>query len=93
MGKVGKLISVGVFPAQPQGEATLPDEYVAVILDSRVPRVYDDAMKEETVIAYPLGTFMTKELMLPQFEGKPGFENLVEEARLRESKYVPSYAI
>ena len=78
---MGKLISVGVFPAQPQGEATLPDEYVAVILDSGVPRVYDDAMKEETVIAYPLGTFMVKELLLPQLGGKPGFENLVEDFR------------
>ena len=83
MGKVGKLVSVGVFPAQPQGEATLPDEYVAVILDSGVPRVYDDAMKEETVIAYPLGTFMVKELLLSQLGGKAGFENLVADFRER----------
>jgi len=76
MGRVGKLVSVGVFPAQSCGQATLPDDYAAVIFDSGVPRVYDEVVKEETVIAYPLGTFLVRDILLPQLQGEPGFENL-----------------
>jgi len=83
MGRVGRLVSVGVFPASPQGEAVLPQDYLTFVLDSGVPRVYDDAMKEETVIAYPLGTFMVRDLLLPQLKGKPGFENLAPDFRER----------
>jgi galactokinase len=83
MGRAGYLVSVGVFPARPCGRAPLPAEYAAVVLDSGVPRVYDDAVKEETVIAYPLGTFMVRELLLPRMQGQPGFEGLVPDFRQR----------
>jgi hypothetical protein len=38
--------------------------------------VYDEAVKEETVIAYPLGTFLARQLILPRLAGTPGFEAL-----------------
>ena len=66
LGRAGKLVGVGVFPARVQGEAALPDEYAALVLDSGVVREYDEAVKEETVIAYPLGAFITRELILPR---------------------------
>ena len=66
LGRAGKLIGVGVFPARVQGEAALPDEYAAIVLDSGVVREYDEAVKEETVIAYPLGAFIARELILPR---------------------------
>ena len=66
LGRAGKLVGVGVFPARVQGEATLPDEYAAIVLDSGVVREYDEAIKEETVIAYPLGAFIARELILPR---------------------------
>lgn len=66
LGRAGKLVSVGVFPARAAGEAVLPDEYAAVVLDSGIVREYDEAVKEETVIAYPLGAFIARELVLPQ---------------------------
>ena len=66
LGRAGKLVGVGVFPARVQGEAALPDEYAAIVLDSGIVREYDEAVKEETVIAYPLGTFIVRELILPR---------------------------
>ncbi len=66
LGRAGQLVGVGVFPARVQGEAALPDEYAAIVLDSGVVRTYDEAVKEETVIAYPLGAFIARELILPQ---------------------------
>ncbi|MEE2656979.1 MAG: galactokinase family protein [Candidatus Latescibacterota bacterium] len=66
LGKRGKLVSVGVFPAELKGSALLPDQYVAIIFDTRVPRVYDEAGKEETVISYPLGTFWLRDVLLPR---------------------------
>ncbi len=66
LGRAGKLVGVGVFPARVQGEAALPDEYAALVLDSGVVREYDEAVKEETVIAYPLGAFIARELILPR---------------------------
>ena len=83
MGRVGKLISVGVFPAKACGQAVLPDDYVAAIFDSGVPRVYDEAVKEETVIAYPLGTFLIRDVLLPQLQSEPGFEDLVADYKER----------
>ncbi len=83
LGRVGKLVSVGVFPARAHGRVPLPAEYVALILDSKVPRIYDEAVKEETVIAYPLGTFMIRDLLLPQLEGTVDFEHLVADFRER----------
>ncbi len=83
MGRVGKLVSVGVFPAQSCGEATLPQDYAAAIFDSGVPRVYDEAVKEETVIAYPLGTFLIRDVLLPQMRGASGFENLAPDYKDR----------
>ncbi len=77
MGISGKLVSVGVFPAKSCGEAELPEQYAAFVVDSGVPRVYDDAMKEETVIAYPLGTFMVRDLLLPRWRGTADFAGLV----------------
>ncbi|MFA6112026.1 MAG: galactokinase family protein, partial [Candidatus Latescibacterota bacterium] len=77
LGHTGRLVSVGVFPAQALGYADLPETHAALILDSGVPRVYDEAMKEETVIAYPLGTFFISQLVLPRLAGTPGFEGLV----------------
>ncbi|MBI2506042.1 MAG: hypothetical protein HYW07_22740 [Candidatus Latescibacteria bacterium] len=77
LGRTGKLVSVGVFPARSLGYAALPEAYAALILDSGVPRVYDEAVKEETVIAYPLGAFLIRQLILPQLAGTPGFEGLV----------------
>ncbi|HIC69374.1 MAG TPA: hypothetical protein EYO90_07590 [Candidatus Latescibacteria bacterium] len=75
LGRMGELVSVGVFPARPMGRAALPPDYAAVIIDSGVPRVYDDAVKEETVIAYPLGTFLVRDLLLP--EAARGWRGLV----------------
>lgn len=66
LGRAGRLVGVGVFPACVQGEAALPDEYAALVLDSGVAREYDEAVKEETVIAYPLGAFVARELILPR---------------------------
>ena len=66
LGRAGKLVGVGVFPARVQGEAALPEEYAAIVLDSGVVRAYDEAVKEETVIAYPLGAFIARELILPR---------------------------
>ena len=66
LGRAGKLVGVGVFPARAQGEAVLPDEYAAIVLDSGVARAYDEAVKEETVIAYPLGAFVARALILPR---------------------------
>lgn len=66
LGRAGKLVGVGVFPARVQGEAALPDEYAAIVLDSGVAREYDEAVKEETVIAYPLGAFVARALILPR---------------------------
>ncbi|MBT3343640.1 MAG: hypothetical protein HN712_30060 [Gemmatimonadetes bacterium] len=83
LGKAGELVSVGVFPAGPCGSGPLPPEYVAVIFDSGVPRVYDEGGKEETVLAYPLGTFVVRDLLLPAREGKPGWEGLVPDYRER----------
>lgn len=83
MGKAGKLTSVGVFPAEPKGEAVLPDEYVTFAMDSGVPRVYDDAMKEETVIAYVLGTFMVRDMLLPRLQGDPDFAGLAPDYKER----------
>ncbi len=76
LGRAGELVSVGVFPAQPCGSAPLPPEFVAVIFDSGVPRIYDEAGKEETVLAYPLGTFVIRDLLLPSKAGHPGWEGL-----------------
>ena len=44
----------------------MPDEYAALVIDSGVVREYDEAVKEETVIAYPLGAFIARELVLPR---------------------------
>ncbi len=79
LGRSGKLVSVGVFPACAQGEAALPDDYVALVLDSGIMREYDEAVKEETVIAYPLGAFITREFVLPRLQGTPLFAGLVED--------------
>lgn len=79
LGRSGKLVSVGVFPARAQGEAVLPDEYAALVLDSGIVREYDEAVKEETVIAYPLGAFIVRELILPRLKGEPDFAGLVDD--------------
>ena len=76
MGRSGQLVSVGVFPAQALGYAQVPGEYGVIILDSGVPRVYDEAGKEETVIAYPLGTFLVRDVLLPQLAATPAFAHL-----------------
>ena len=83
LGKAGQLVSVGVFPAQDCGSAPLPSEYVAVILDSGVPRVYDEAGKEETVLAYPLGTWLLRDVLLPAKVGSSGWEGMVHDFRER----------
>lgn len=76
LGRTGRLVSVGVFPARALGYADLPESHAALILDSGVPRVYDEAMKEETVIAYPLGTFLVRQMILPRLAGSAGFSGL-----------------
>ena len=83
LGRAGSLVSVGVFPARDCGSAPLPEEYVAVLLDSGVPRVYDEAGKEETVLAYPLGTYLLRDMLLPGRFGAPGWEGLVPGFRER----------
>ncbi len=83
MGRSNKLVGVGVFPAVPVGEASLPAEYVALVLDTGVPRVYDEAVKEETVVAYPLGTFVVKELLLPRLKDEPAFSGLAPDYKER----------
>ncbi|NKB69097.1 MAG: hypothetical protein GKR89_18670 [Candidatus Latescibacteria bacterium] len=77
LGRSGQLVSVGVFPSQSYGQAPLPEEYAAVVLDSGVPRIYDEAGKEETVIAYPLGVFLVRDLLLPGLSGRAEFAGLV----------------
>jgi len=79
LGRSGQLVSVGVFPAGSQGSAAVPEEYVALVLDSGVPRVYDDAVKEESVIAYSLGAFLVRDVLLPQLKGSPGWESLCDD--------------
>ena len=83
LGRSGQLVSVGVFPAQNCGSAPLPEEYVAILLDSGVPRIYDEAGKEETVLAYPLGTYLLRDVLLPAMRGAPGWEGLVPDFRER----------
>jgi galactokinase len=83
LGRVGRLVSVGVFPATVEGYAQVPSEYVAIILDTGVARVYDDAVKEETVMAYPLGTFWIREIILPALAAKEGFEGMVPDYKER----------
>ncbi len=83
MGRSGKLVGVGVFPAQPVGEAVLPEDYVALALDTGVPRIYDEGVKEETVVAYPLGTFYVRELLLPRLAGEDEFAGLATDFRER----------
>lgn len=83
MGRSGKLVGVGVFPAAPVGEADLPAEYVALVLDTGVPRVYDEAVKEETVVAYPLGVFVVKELLLPRLKDETAFAGLAADYKER----------
>ena len=83
LGRAGRLVSVGVFPARDCGSAPLPEEYVAVLLDSGVPRVYDEAGKEETVLAYPLGTYLLRDMLLPGRFGAPGWEGLIPGFRER----------
>lgn len=83
MGRSGKLVGVGVFPAAPVGEADLPAEYVALVLDTGVPRVYDEAVKEETVVAYPLGVFVVKELLLPRLKEEAAFAGLAADFKER----------
>ena len=67
MGKVGELVSVGVLPATDWGRAALPGDFVAVVFDSGVKRVYEDALRDETVISYPLGVFILREFVFPEF--------------------------
>jgi len=76
LGRLGEVVKVGVLPANAQGWAPIPSHYKAVALDSGVPRVSDEARKEETVIAYELGTFMVKHLLLPAVQGRPGWGGL-----------------
>jgi galactokinase len=83
MGRSGKLVGVGVFPAQPVGEAVLPEDYVALALDTGVPRIYDEAVKEETVVVYPLGTFYVRELLLPRLAGEGEFAGLASDFKER----------
>ena len=83
LGRSGKLVSVGVFPACAQGEAVLPADYAAVVLDSGIVRQYDEAVKEETVIAYPLGAFIARELILPKLQGTPLCAGLRDDFRDR----------
>jgi len=83
MGRSGKLVGVGVFPAAPVGEASLPAEYVALVLDTGVPRVYDEAVKEETVVAYPLGVFVVRDLLLPRLRNEAAFQGLVSDYKER----------
>jgi galactokinase len=83
LGRAGQLVSVGVFPAQDCGAAPLPDEYVAVLLDSGVPRIYDEAGKDETVLAYPVGAWLVRDVLLPAKVGAPGWEGLVPDFRER----------
>ena len=79
LGRSGKLVSVGVFPACAQGEAVLPDDYAALVLDSGIVREYDEAVKEETVIAYPLGAFIARELILPRLADTADFAGMHED--------------
>ena len=76
LGRVGALVKVGVLPASVEGWASIPAHYKAVAFDSGVPRVSDEALKEESVIAYELGTFMVVHLLLPSVHGRPGWEGL-----------------
>ncbi len=76
MGRSAQLVGVGVFPAIATGAAPLPESYLAMVLDTGVPRVYDESVKEETVVAYPLGTFYVRDRLLPSMRDEPEFKGL-----------------
>ena len=46
-----------------------------------MPRVYDESVKEETVVAYPLGTFYVRDRLLPDMESDPTFAGLCTDWR------------
>ena len=83
LGSSGNLVSVGVFPARAAGRAQLPAGYAPVILDSKVPRIYNEVVKEETVAAYSVGTFVIRELLLPDLRGESEFAGLARNFKER----------
>ena len=73
MGRVGELVAVGALPTSDEGRVSLPPQYAAVSFDTGVPRRYDEAAKDETVISYPLAVFALRELILPALARRGGF--------------------
>ena len=83
MGRVGELVAVGALPTSDEGRVRLPSEYAAVSFDTGVPRRYDEAAKDETVISYPLAVFALRELILPALARRAGFSALASGECLR----------
>ena len=79
----GELACVGAMPVREMGRATLPSEYEAVAFDSGVPRVYDEAVKEETAMAYPLATFLVREILLKPLAGRAALPSVAADVRGR----------
>ena len=76
MGRVGELVAVGALPTSDEGRVSLPPQYAAVSFDTGVPRRYDEAAKDETVISYPLAVFALRELILPALAVRAGLSGL-----------------
>ena len=82
-GRRGGLCWIGALPSRSLGSARLAADYLTVTFDSGVRRVYEDALKEETVIAYPLGTFFIREVLLPEMAASPRWGSLAADFRNR----------
>ena len=83
VGRRGELACIGALPSRALGRARLAADYLTVTFDSGVPRVYEDALKEETVIAYPLGTFLIREILLPEMAATARWGSLAADFRDR----------
>lgn len=79
----GELTCVGAMPVCELSRASLPSEYEAIAFDSGVPRVYDEAVKEETAMAYPLATFLVREILLKSFAERADWPSVSADVRDR----------
>ena len=79
----GKLACIGAMPARVLMRATVPHTYEMVAFDSGVPRLYDETVKEETAMAYPLATFLVRDILLDSLAEKPGWPQLPADMRDR----------
>ena len=79
----GELACIGAMPVCELSRASLPSEYEAIAFDSGVPRVYDEAVKEETAMAYPLAAFLVREILLKSFAERADWPSMAADVRDR----------